>query len=145
MADWMNWLAAAGVLVILELLTGTFYLLMIAVGLALGAGAALLGWSAPWQTLVAAVVGIVATGVLHQSPLGRPRPHRQPRYRPERAGRCMAGRQGARGLSRRAVGRATGTGRRGETGPLQDRRDPGLSPDRRERVIFFHLKAANGI
>jgi membrane protein implicated in regulation of membrane protease activity len=72
MADWMNWLAAAGVLVILELLTGTFYLLMIAVGLALGAGAALLGWSAPWQTLVAAVVGIVATGVLHQSPLGRP-------------------------------------------------------------------------
>jgi membrane protein implicated in regulation of membrane protease activity len=68
----MNWLAAAGVLVILELLTGTFYLLMIAIGLALGAGAALLGWSAPWQTLVAAVVGIVATGVLHQSPLGRP-------------------------------------------------------------------------
>lgn len=72
MADWMNWLAATGVLVILELLTGTFYLLMIAIGLAVGAGAALLGWSGPWQTLVAAVVGVVATGLLHRSPLGRP-------------------------------------------------------------------------
>ena len=72
MADWMNWLASAGVLVILELLTGTFYLLMIAIGLAVGAGAALLGWSAPWQTITAAVVGLIATGLLHRSRFGRP-------------------------------------------------------------------------
>ncbi|MFS2021308.1 NfeD family protein, partial [Massilia sp. CT11-108] len=37
MAEWMGWLVAAGVLVILELFTGTFYLLMIAIGLAAAA------------------------------------------------------------------------------------------------------------
>jgi membrane protein implicated in regulation of membrane protease activity len=72
MADWMNWLIAAGVLVILEMFTGTFYLLMIAIGLAFGALAALLGWSVPAQMLVAAVVGVIATGLLHRSHLGRP-------------------------------------------------------------------------
>jgi membrane protein implicated in regulation of membrane protease activity len=72
MADWMNWLIAAGILVILELFTGTFYLLMIAIGLAFGALAALLGWSVPAQTIVAAVVGVIATGLLHRSRLGRP-------------------------------------------------------------------------
>lgn len=72
MTDWMYWLAGAGVLVIMELLTGTFYLLMIAIGLGVGAGAALLGLGAHWQTLVAAVVGVVATGLLHRSRLGRP-------------------------------------------------------------------------
>ncbi|HEX9172864.1 MAG TPA: NfeD family protein [Telluria sp.] len=72
MADWMNWLIAAGVLVILELFTGTFYLLMIAIGLAFGALAALLGWPVPAQTIVAAVVGVIATGLLHRSRLGRP-------------------------------------------------------------------------
>lgn len=33
MDDWMTWFVLAGVLVVLELFTGTFYLLMIAVGL----------------------------------------------------------------------------------------------------------------
>ena len=36
MADWINWLVAAGVLVVLELFTGTFYLLMMAIGLGFG-------------------------------------------------------------------------------------------------------------
>jgi membrane protein implicated in regulation of membrane protease activity len=72
MADWINWLVAAGLLVILELFSGTFYLLMIAIGLAFGALAALLGASAPVQTIVAAVVGVAATGLLHRSRLGRP-------------------------------------------------------------------------
>jgi membrane protein implicated in regulation of membrane protease activity len=72
MADWMNWLIAAGVLVILELFTGTFYLLMIAIGLSFGALASLLGWSVPAQTIAAAVVGVFATGLLHRSRLGRP-------------------------------------------------------------------------
>ena len=31
MADWINWLVAAGLLVVLELFSGTFYLLMIAI------------------------------------------------------------------------------------------------------------------
>jgi membrane protein implicated in regulation of membrane protease activity len=66
MADWMVWLAAAGVLIVLELFTGTFYLLMMAIGLAFGALAAWLGAAMPVQTIVAAVVGIAGTGLLHR-------------------------------------------------------------------------------
>jgi membrane protein implicated in regulation of membrane protease activity len=72
MAQWMDWLVAAGALVILELFSGTFYLLMIAIGLAFGALAALAGASVPVQTLVAGVVGVAATGLLHRSRLGKP-------------------------------------------------------------------------
>ena len=71
MADWSYWLAAAGVTVILELFSGTFYLLMIAIGLSAGALAALLGFGDAVALLVAAVVGIAATGVLRRSRYGR--------------------------------------------------------------------------
>lgn len=53
------WLAGAAVAV--ELVTGTFYLLMIAAGLAAGALAAHLGTGVGIQMLVAAVVGAAAT------------------------------------------------------------------------------------
>jgi membrane protein implicated in regulation of membrane protease activity len=72
MADWIYWLVAAGILVVFELFTGTFYVLMIAIGLAFGALAAWLGLSGALQTIVAAVVGVLATGLLHRSRLGRP-------------------------------------------------------------------------
>ncbi len=72
MADWIYWLVAAGVLVVFELFTGTFYLLMIAIGVGFGALAALLGFSVPAQTIAAAVVGLAATGLLHRSRFGRP-------------------------------------------------------------------------
>lgn len=72
MADWMMWLVAAGVLVALELFTGTFYLLMIAIGLGFGALAALAGMSGPVQTIAAGIVGVAATGLLHRSRFGRP-------------------------------------------------------------------------
>jgi membrane protein implicated in regulation of membrane protease activity len=72
MAEWMGWLVAAGVLVILELFTGTFYLLMIAIGLAVGGLVALAGAGGPMQTIAAAVVGVLATAMLHRSRLGRP-------------------------------------------------------------------------
>lgn len=72
MADWTFWLVAAGATAILELFTGTFYLLMIAIGLATGALAALAGAGTPAQTLVAALVGLVATAVLRRSKFGRP-------------------------------------------------------------------------
>jgi membrane protein implicated in regulation of membrane protease activity len=72
MLDWMNWLVGAGILVVAELFTGTFYLLMIAIGLAFGGIAALLGLSGPVQTLVAAAIGLVATSILHRSRFGRP-------------------------------------------------------------------------
>lgn len=72
MTDLTGWLVLAGVLVVFELLTGTFYVLMIAIGMALGAVAAMLGFSLPVQILVAAVVGVIATGILHRSRFGRP-------------------------------------------------------------------------
>ena len=70
MADWTTWLAAAGVLTVLELFTGTFYLLMIALGLVAGAVFALAGASVPVQAIGAAVVGVVATSLLHRSRFG---------------------------------------------------------------------------
>ncbi|NRR31479.1 NfeD family protein [Oxalobacteraceae bacterium] len=72
MADWIGWLAAAGVIVILELFSGTFYLLMIAIGVACGGLAAWLGASGPMQTITAALVGVLATGLLWRSKYGRP-------------------------------------------------------------------------
>jgi membrane protein implicated in regulation of membrane protease activity len=72
MADWINWLVAAGVLVALELFTGTFYLLMIAIGAGFGALVALAGIGLPGQTIAAAVVAVAATGLLYRSRLGRP-------------------------------------------------------------------------
>lgn len=71
MADWMGWLVAAGLLVILELFTGTFYLLMIAIGLALGGIVALAGAGLSVQAIVAGIAGVLATGLLHRSRFGR--------------------------------------------------------------------------
>ncbi|MBC5764342.1 NfeD family protein [Ramlibacter albus] len=50
------WLAAAAAVAV-ELATGTFYLLMVAVGLAAGALAAHVGLAPPAQMIVAALVG----------------------------------------------------------------------------------------
>jgi membrane protein implicated in regulation of membrane protease activity len=72
MADWMIWFAAACVLVILEMATGTFYLLMIAIGVAAGGVAALAGMHGMSQCVIAAVVAAVATYALRRSKLGRP-------------------------------------------------------------------------
>ncbi|TFI49403.1 NfeD family protein, partial [Diaphorobacter sp. DS2] len=51
------WWLMAGVAVVAELLTGTFYLLMLAVGLAAGALAAHAGLGNTAQILVSALVG----------------------------------------------------------------------------------------
>lgn len=66
MTAWMVWLALAGMLVILEMFSGTFYLLMIALGMVAGALAALLGLSAELQILLAALVGAVAALALRR-------------------------------------------------------------------------------
>jgi membrane protein implicated in regulation of membrane protease activity len=59
------WWIAAGAAIAAELATGTFYLLMIALGLVAGAIAALLGLSATLQVLAAALIGGGATGAWH--------------------------------------------------------------------------------
>jgi membrane protein implicated in regulation of membrane protease activity len=57
MAQSSIWWLLAGAAVAVELMTGTFYLLMVAVGLAAGAVGAHLGASSAAQMMVAALVG----------------------------------------------------------------------------------------
>jgi len=59
------WWLAAGVAVAAELATGTFYLLMVALGLVGGAIAAHLGFGSSVQIIVAASIGVGATLASH--------------------------------------------------------------------------------
>lgn len=69
--DWAIWLVLAGLAIGVELFTGTFYLLMIAIGLAAGGGVAVLGASLEWQLLAAAVFGFGAVALLRRSRFGK--------------------------------------------------------------------------
>ena len=66
------WWVAAGVAVAVELATGTFYLLMMALGLAAAAVAAHLGAAPSVQIIVAALVGGGATAVWHWRRFNQP-------------------------------------------------------------------------
>ena len=57
MAESTLWWLAAGALIAVELVTGTFYMLMIAIGLAAAALSAHAGFASPWQWGIAALVG----------------------------------------------------------------------------------------
>lgn len=59
------WLILALVLAGLEMVTGTFYLLAIAMGVFAGAVAAWAGLAVPAQILIASVAGVFAVGILH--------------------------------------------------------------------------------
>lgn len=65
MADTTLWWLLAGAAVAVELLTGTFYLLMLGIGMAAGALAAHLGLAPGGQIGVAAVVSIATVGGWH--------------------------------------------------------------------------------
>lgn len=73
MDDWMIWLGMAGILVISEIFSGTFYLLMIALGALAGGAAALVGFAVPLQMASAAIAGAVATYLLRKSSFGKQR------------------------------------------------------------------------
>jgi membrane protein implicated in regulation of membrane protease activity len=60
-----QWWVVCGLLVAAELATGTFYLLMLALGAAAAALAAMLGFDATVQLLVGAVVGGGAVALWH--------------------------------------------------------------------------------
>ena len=64
MNDSTQWWIASAVLVALELGSGSFYLLMLAVGAAAGALAAHLGCTQTWQWVAASVLGLGAAGAL---------------------------------------------------------------------------------
>jgi membrane protein implicated in regulation of membrane protease activity len=61
MTHWMQWLVLAGVVIVIEMFTGTFYLLMLGIGLLAAALAAYSGASLEWQIATAAVVATAAT------------------------------------------------------------------------------------
>ncbi|OLL30651.1 NfeD family protein [Burkholderia sp. SRS-W-2-2016] len=65
------WWIGAGVLVVLELTSGTFYLLMIAFGFVAAALAHIAGANADVQFAVAAVVALAAVVLLRRSRFGR--------------------------------------------------------------------------
>ena len=70
MNDVMVWFVIAFGLLIAELMTGTFYLLMVAIGCAVGGLAAVAGASLPLQLVIGAAVGIVATMTLRRTRWG---------------------------------------------------------------------------
>ncbi|AOK29430.1 NfeD family protein [Burkholderia singularis] len=65
------WWIGVGVFAVAELLTGTFYLLMIALGFLAGAIAHLAGAPVQWQIAAAAFVALAAVFALRRSGLGR--------------------------------------------------------------------------
>lgn len=71
MEHWQIWLGAAGALVVFEIMTGTFYLLMIALGLSAGALCAALGGGFGAQLITAAIIGSGATFALRMSKYGK--------------------------------------------------------------------------
>lgn len=71
MADATIWWLLAGAAVAVELLTGTFYLLMLGIGLAAGALAAHAGAALALQLVAAALVGGGAVGGWHLVRRGR--------------------------------------------------------------------------
>ncbi len=66
MIDGYVWFGIAGLLIAVELFTGTFYLLMIALGLGAGGLVAFLIPNLFFQVLVAATVGLVSVFLLHR-------------------------------------------------------------------------------
>lgn len=72
MAESTLWWLLAGAAVAVELLTGTFYLLMLAIGLAAGALTAHAGGSLTTQLVVAALVGGGAVAAWHMARGRRP-------------------------------------------------------------------------
>lgn len=76
MADSTVWWLLAGAAVAVELMTGTFYLLMLAIGLAAAALAAHAGTGLPVQLVIAALVGGGAVAGWHllrgRGPAARP-------------------------------------------------------------------------
>jgi membrane protein implicated in regulation of membrane protease activity len=81
-SDFFWWVGAGG-LIVAELLSGTFYLLMIALGFIAGAIAHLAGASAAVQFMSAALVALAAVLALRRSRFGRRRLRRDASANPD--------------------------------------------------------------
>jgi membrane protein implicated in regulation of membrane protease activity len=71
MAIYVYWFLLALVLLGLEMATGTFYLLMVSIAMAVGGAAALLGCVLPAQLALAALAGVVGIVLLRRWKGGR--------------------------------------------------------------------------
>ena len=78
MSAYGMWWIAAAALIAAELLTGTFYLLAVGIGVAGGGIAAWLGWGAASQWLTAGTLGVVGVGLLESWKRRRGGAPRQP-------------------------------------------------------------------
>ena len=115
------WWVLAGILVAVELAIGTFYLLMIALGLAAAAVAAHLGMPPSLQVATAAIIGGGATALWHW------RRYRNPRSEPASSNRDVNLDIGAHVLVKEwAADRTTRVNYRGSGWPA--RLAPGATP-----------------
>jgi hypothetical protein len=108
MAESTIWWLLAGAAVVIELITGTFYLLMLAIGLAAGALAAHAGLAMTGQLVVAALVGGGAVAGWHvwrgpSSPTGRRVPIATSTSTSAKPSRCRLGTATARHRSSTAA------------------------------------------
>lgn len=71
MAIYVYWFLLALVLVGLEMATGTFYLLMVSIAMAVGGAASLIGLGVPAQYALAALTGVIGTIILRRWKGGR--------------------------------------------------------------------------
>lgn len=62
----LAWLIAGFILIIVELATGTFYLLVLGIAALVGAGVGYAGGAFVWQAIVAAVVAVAGVVWVHQ-------------------------------------------------------------------------------
>lgn len=72
MEIYVYWFLLALVLAGLEMVTGTFYLLVVAVAMAVAGVAALLGVAVVWQFVLGAITGIAGTVMLRHWKSGQP-------------------------------------------------------------------------
>lgn len=66
MESYIYWFLLALILAGLEMVTGTFYLLVVAIAMAVGGVTALLGAGMPWQLVLGAITGIAGTIILRR-------------------------------------------------------------------------------
>lgn len=67
MTEYSFWLVLAGVLLVSEILTGTFYLVLVAVGAFLGGVVAYFGYPIELQIITASVFSVIASLLLQSS------------------------------------------------------------------------------
>lgn len=77
------WWIGAGLLIVAELLSGTFYLLMIALGFIAAAVARMAGANLAWQCTLAALVALAAVLVLRRARFARRRAKRDASSNPD--------------------------------------------------------------